>query len=237
MKRLLAILAIVGLVVLTASPAKAAPACQDAPLDLLGISVPLQVCVSVDGNEAVTTIVNGAGQIVDTITTPVQTIVERVEVPVVVPGPAPAPVTVTAPAPAPATRTVTQAPRTVTQEAPSPATETATETATSTATATATASPTNGPVGQDRGASGRVANESTPTLAVPPSNDEPGPIFDFVPDDPEVAAATFSIVGLLVGIGLGIIGLFVAYKRGRTDGEQATMDEFLGTITGPKHRA
>lgn len=237
MKRFLAILAIAGLVVLTASPAKAAPAelgaCQ--PMPVLG----LQMCVRVDGNEAITTVIDGAGDIVDSVTVPVQTIVERVEVPVIVPGPTPAPVTVTAPAPAPTTRTVTQAPETVTQtpdtvteEAPAPATETVTETATPTTT--------NGPVGQDRDESDTLGDdESTPTLAAPPSDNETGPIFDFVPDDPEVAAATFSILGLLVGLALGVMGLFMAYKRGRTDGEQAAMDEFLGVLqgTGPKHRA
>lgn len=230
MKRFLAIIAIAGLLLLTASPAKATPSelgvCEPTPV--LG----LQLCVRIDGNEAITTVIDGAGDIVDSVVAPVQTIVERVEVPVIVPGPAPAPATVTRTV-TPPRATVTQAPETVTvTEEGATITETAPP-------ASVTPTPTNGPVGQDRDESDRLDDESTPTLAVPPSDNEPGPIFDFVPDDPEVAAATFSIVGFIAGIILGIIGLIMAYKRGKTDGEQATMDEFLGTLhpTGPKHRA
>lgn len=238
MKRALAVLAIVGLVLVMApSPAHAAPSelgsCQDAPLDLLGISVPLQVCVRVDGNEAITSVVNGAGNVVDTIITPVQTVIERVEVPVPGPTPpAPAPVTVTAPAPAPVTRTVTQAPRTVTKSAiPSTATETATETATTTVTPpTVTTAPTraNNPTGQEGQRSGTV-EASTPTAPAPVN---PGVDSPVVPDDPEVAAFTGSLLGLFIGLVCAFLLMFIAYRRGQAAGEEKSINDFLGYIRG-----
>lgn len=152
----------------------------------------------------------------------------------------PAPVTVTASpstttAPAPPARTVT-ATRTATRTATETATRTAAPT-TVTETATETATRTVIPPGQN-------GNRSDTLDAAPPNVPVPGPVeagIDIIPDDPETAAATGSVFGLFAGILIGLVGLYVAYRRGQIDGEKATLKEFLGMIRGEpqpgRHRA
>lgn len=227
MRRLLAVLAIMGMVVFIATPANAAPECRLLCVDvageegLLGIQIPL------------------VEDLVESLTGTVERVVE----PIVPPPPAPVPPSpaTPAPTPAPAPGTVRpQAPAAPSPAAPAPQTNAPVaptpEAPVNSAAPTEGAAPTNAPTGQDRQRGGTVGPS---TSATAPSPRETGADFPIVPDDPDVAAATFSILGLLVGILLGIIGLFVAYKRGRTDGEQAAMDQFLADLheTGPKHGA
>jgi hypothetical protein len=135
---------------------------------------------------------------------------------------------------------------TQTTTAPAPAPVTRTTTRTNTATRTATATVTEAPVTQTATQTQTVIptrQSATPsaTLATPT-----GPVesdIGIIPDDPDKAAATGTLFGLMVGMILGIIGLFVVYRRGQADGEKATLQEFLDDVRGvpqpgsPRHRA
>lgn len=204
------------------SPANAASEDCSEQTELLGL-----VCVSIVDDEAVATLraVPGGPPLVSArVPAPVQTITETVTE--YIPASPSPPIRVPVPGP---TRTVTAtppAPRTVT-ETPTPVTS----------TATVTATPTNTTGGQRTAPSDILGNEAAEVTSPPV---EPGSV-DLIPDDPKVAATTFSILGLLAGIALGVIGLFIAYRLGQKDGEKATLKEFLGVIRGEpqpgRHRA
>lgn len=241
MKRLSVILAVALLALFAVpGPAKAAPSTRDctpvpfqvpegSELDPL-IPIPT-LCVKVIDGKAVATVTAPDGtRLAGAETLPLRDIIDAVVGGAVPPTSAPAPV---APPRAPATVTQTRvipgptpAPKTITE------TITVTEPATPTAEVTPSATPTNTPTGQDRSRGATVSAE-------PPSMEQPEAGIDLVPDDPETAAATYSILGLLVGILLGILGLYAAYRRGQINGEKDTLREFLGVIrnTAPRHRA
>lgn len=138
------------------------------------------------------------------------------------PGPT---VTVAVPGPT-STVTVTPPARTVTIT-PSPVTVTAAPT-----TVTETATVTRERV---RNATTRQETEPSdivePTLAAPPV--QAG--IDLIPDTPGAAAATFSILGLIVGMALGVLALYLVHRRarqtGRVEGEEEANAEFRDAIS------
>ena len=165
------------------------------------------VCLGVDGGRAVVTGLGGL------VYLEAQVEPEVVQLPpVTIPGPTE---TVTLPPPPPVTTTETT---TITE------TETVTE-----------PGPTND-VGQESSMESSsesqdrpvedVGRSAEPTLAEPPRDDG----LDIIPDDPGAAAFTGGIVGLLLGVLLGILGLYLAYRHGRAKGEKATLQEFFTII-------
>lgn len=235
MKRVLALAAVIGLVVLWApSPAKAAPLINCEAQDGLLLSG-LELCVSVAPGEQAHAYVNllGGGLVADVpINLPiVEPIIERVveTVTVTVPGPAvPGPtVTVTPPRPAPATvtRTTTISPgadgtaTVTTTQTQAPATVTESTSATTTATVTRS--------GQAASTSGTVS--TAPTLAGPP--EEPGEV-NLLPDTPGAAAATGGLLGLFIGLICAFLLMFIAYRRGQAAGEEKSIQDFLGYLRG-----
>lgn len=240
MKRLLVVLAVSVLAVFAVpGPAKAAPGepkCEEFLTPTVDV-IPLQLCVSyAEGDaHAYVNLPGGGGMLKDVSLTVVNIPAEEVVGEIidetigggVGAGSPPPP-----PPPAPAPATVTQ---TRVIPGPTPAPETITETITVTepaAPTTAEPTPTNAPTRQDRSRGATVS-------AQPPSMEQPEAGIDLIPDDPEAAAATYSLLGLLVGILLGILGLFVAYRSGHKNGEKDTLREFLNEIRGtaPRHRA
>lgn len=127
---------------------------------------------------------------------------------------APTTVTETVSAP-PITRTqapvtVTQAPVTITQ-APVTVTEEASPT-----TITRTASPTT--------VTKTVEKE---IAAVPSFDDKP-----FIPDNPATAAATFSTLGLILGMAIGALALGIVARKNRQQGQEEMAEETLSVFRG-----
>lgn len=53
-----------------------------------------------------------------------------------------------------------------------------------------------------------------------------------LPKTPASAAVAGSLLGALVGIIVALISMFFIYKRGRKEGEKATIKQFLGDVRG-----
>lgn len=197
MKRYLVAALCMFMVVFFASPALAAPTCQQ----VLGLG---SICLNVQNGRATVDGLNGLVHL--DAPAPVQQLP-----PVIIPGPT---VTVTPPA----------------------ATVTRTTTTNSTVTATRSAPPVTisaSPTGQDVPSSATLSdNNSQPRVSSSPPRAGGG--IHILPRTPGPALAAGTGIGLLLGILLGLFGLFYTYRKGRRkgmeEGEEATLSEFLGVL-------
>lgn len=119
---------------------------------------------------------------------------------------------------------------------PVPTTETVTRTVTQTETVPGPAStspeltspPTNTSAGQTNFPSATLSDDTQePSLAEPPPESE-----DQVDIIPHISGDTLTggLLGLIVGTLLGILVLRSVYKRGKKEGEEETLSEFLGIV-------
>lgn len=53
-----------------------------------------------------------------------------------------------------------------------------------------------------------------------------------LPHTPAGAAVAGSLLGVIVGISVALVSMFIIYRRGRKEGEKATVKEFLGDVRG-----
>lgn len=218
MKRVGALLAVIGLVlVMSPSPAKAAPC--------TGL-----LCLNGDGGLVEVPLVE---RLVDSVTGTVERLVEPAAPPAQPSTPSPVPLPAPSPparpqAPAPQSpRPIVPVPQTNATPAPAPVipgqpTEPPVE------TATPSSSANNSPTGQEAEESGTV-EASEPTPPAPVNNGVDSPV---VPDDPEVAAVTGSLLGLAIGLACAFLLMFIAYRRGQAAGEEKSINDFLGYIRG-----
>lgn len=204
----LAIALVAGLLVLMPSPAQAAP--EDCDL----------LCVEIGGDDGlldldvplIESLLDAVNETLEPIITPAPSL------PPIVPAPSP-----TAPPP-PASITPTPTPSqpiTPQQPTPPPVVPSNVPAPSAPSTPVESSAPQNTQAGQEPSESATLAE----TESAPP-RESGGAIDAIVPDDPEVAAVTGSLVGLFIGLIAAFFLMMIAYKRGQEAGIAATVEEF-----------